>query len=150
MSRDSRTIHSPQDAIDLLEKRVKSRFSHRQIFFYPAETVESYADILRQALLVPREALSSKIVPDSSLVAFNERVEAFLADENVAAKLRALFDLEKSVRALYKIMVGVGVFALGPPIYTFRLAPGRFPSLGKQPLYNCSLLRRILSRSAHR
>ena len=33
------------DVIELLEKRVKSRFSHRQIFLYPGDTSESETPI---------------------------------------------------------------------------------------------------------
>ncbi|XP_067630466.1 origin recognition complex subunit 4 [Eurosta solidaginis] len=44
------------DVIELLEKRVKSRFSHRQIFLFPsASTFEKYVDLFELLLSIPNE-----------------------------------------------------------------------------------------------
>ncbi|XP_054740362.1 origin recognition complex subunit 4 [Anastrepha obliqua] len=44
------------DVIELLEKRVKSRFSHRQIFLFPtADTFETYLDRFETLLSIPHE-----------------------------------------------------------------------------------------------
>ncbi|XP_017469248.1 PREDICTED: origin recognition complex subunit 4 [Rhagoletis zephyria] len=44
------------DVIELLEKRVKSRFSHRQIFLFPtADTFETYLDLFEALLSIPNE-----------------------------------------------------------------------------------------------
>ncbi|CAD7014427.1 origin recognition complex subunit 4 [Ceratitis capitata] len=44
------------DVIELLEKRVKSRFSHRQIFIFPAaNTFEKYLDLFKELLSIPNE-----------------------------------------------------------------------------------------------
>jgi len=36
-----------QDVVELLEKRVKSRFSHRQIHLFNSETFEDYLQVVR-------------------------------------------------------------------------------------------------------
>ena len=36
-----------QDVVELLEKRVKSRFSHRQIHLFNSETFEEYLQVVR-------------------------------------------------------------------------------------------------------
>ena len=36
-----------QDVVELLEKRVKSRFSHRQIHLFNSETFEEYMQVVR-------------------------------------------------------------------------------------------------------
>ncbi|CAG9799307.1 unnamed protein product [Chironomus riparius] len=47
-------ITSRLDVIELLEKRVKSRFSHRQIFMLPdSENLQGFANIFRSLLLLP-------------------------------------------------------------------------------------------------
>ncbi|XP_055919525.1 origin recognition complex subunit 4 [Eupeodes corollae] len=44
------------DVIELLEKRVKSRFSHRQVFLFPSsDDFESRVDLFRQSLRLPTE-----------------------------------------------------------------------------------------------
>ena len=40
------------DVIELLEKRVKSRFSHRQIYLYPSNKFEDYLKITKDILLL--------------------------------------------------------------------------------------------------
>jgi len=47
-------ITSRLDVIELLEKRVKSRFSHRQIFMLPdSENLQGFASIFQSLLLLP-------------------------------------------------------------------------------------------------
>ncbi|EDW36253.1 GL17693 [Drosophila persimilis] len=42
------------DVIELLEKRVKSRFSHRQVFLFPsADQFEAYTKLCQELLLIP-------------------------------------------------------------------------------------------------
>ncbi|XP_037955081.1 origin recognition complex subunit 4-like [Teleopsis dalmanni] len=45
------------DVVELLEKRVKSRFSHRQIFLYPeADKFEEYVTVFQELLSIPSES----------------------------------------------------------------------------------------------
>ena len=43
------------DVIELLEKRVKSRFSHRQIFIYPHYSFEQYVELSKLLLHAPED-----------------------------------------------------------------------------------------------
>jgi origin recognition complex subunit 4 len=43
------------DVVEMLEKRVKSRFSHRYVFVPPARGMVAYWEICRQGLLVRKE-----------------------------------------------------------------------------------------------
>ena len=42
-----------QDVVELLEKRVKSRFSHRQILLFPQSDFNSYVSLAKNLLLLP-------------------------------------------------------------------------------------------------
>ncbi|XP_017149749.2 origin recognition complex subunit 4 isoform X2 [Drosophila miranda] len=60
------------DVIELLEKRVKSRFSHRQVFLFPsADQFEAYTKLCQELLLIPSnsELKASADRIDSGLVA---------------------------------------------------------------------------------
>lgn len=56
--------------MDLLEKRVKSRFSHRQIFLFPPATFGDFVEMARDALTVPND-----IADESFITKFNQAVE---------------------------------------------------------------------------
>ena len=59
--------HPAQDALEMLEKRVKSRFSHRQVFVPPPETYADYTQALVGALTLDGKA--------SKTVAWNAAVQ---------------------------------------------------------------------------
>jgi len=64
-------IHVSQDVLELLEKRVKSRFSHRQIHLCPKFSLEDYVAIFRMYLRLPDD-----IEADVSYISqWNSRVE---------------------------------------------------------------------------
>ena len=46
------------DVVESLEKRVKSRFSHRYVYLSVPKTLQAYWDICRQGLVVDEEDLS--------------------------------------------------------------------------------------------
>jgi origin recognition complex subunit 4 len=49
------------DSINMLEKRVKSRFSHRIIDLYPLESLECFHEIAKSALLLQEEENPSDV-----------------------------------------------------------------------------------------
>jgi hypothetical protein len=49
------TYCESQDCLDLLEKRVKSRFSHRQTYFFPPSEFEEFKSIAKEALRLPEK-----------------------------------------------------------------------------------------------
>ena len=46
-------ISSSLDVIECLEKRVKSRFNHRQLSLFPMRKFEDYFEVIKHYLLVP-------------------------------------------------------------------------------------------------
>ena len=57
--------------MDLLEKRVKSRFSHRQYLLFPAKSFEIFLQIARNSLVLTTES-----VDEDYKNAFNEELNA--------------------------------------------------------------------------
>lgn len=54
------------DVVELLEKRVKSRFSHRQIFLLPdSENFKEYLRLFTEMLLLPKTQVSSTLTTKS-------------------------------------------------------------------------------------
>ncbi|ORY43834.1 origin recognition complex, subunit 4 [Rhizoclosmatium globosum] len=67
-----------QDSIELLEKRVKSRFSHRVIFTYPPQDVDDFTVLVRNAItLSPKE--DGLLGHEDYCTEFNRRAESLLA-----------------------------------------------------------------------
>ncbi|WFC95802.1 origin recognition complex subunit 4 [Malassezia brasiliensis] len=97
------------DAGDALEKRVKSRFSHRIIHVHPP-SVEQYELIARTALRGGYNAARDD--------AWEERVERLVHDPRFRAFLHGLHDLSQDVRLLYQAMtVPVAMDALEPDAF---------------------------------
>ena len=66
--------HCFQDVLELLEKRVKSRFSHRQIHLCPKFSLEDYVAIFQMYLRLPND-----MEADAKFVRqWNSRVEVCL------------------------------------------------------------------------
>jgi origin recognition complex subunit 4 len=82
------------DAADLLEKRVKSRFAHRQVFVMPPDSVQVPLRVLQQALLLPKGGVTSGLAAD-----FNAGVLSVCADPRFARALQQQFDYTRDMRA---------------------------------------------------
>lgn len=90
------------DCLDLLEKRVKSRFSHRQIQLGLPKDMETYSKIVEQAIKLSPE---NDGLMDYPLIytAYNQLIdEFFINDPNVRAFMYDEFDLSKSVRRVFQ------------------------------------------------
>lgn len=48
--------------MNLLEKRVRSRFSHRQIYLFPPATFGDFVEIARESLTVPLSVADQEFV----------------------------------------------------------------------------------------
>ncbi|KAI9478030.1 MAG: origin recognition complex subunit 4 C-terminus-domain-containing protein [Benjaminiella poitrasii] len=92
------------DTLDLLEKRVKSRFSHRQIYLFPSSNFGQFLEIAKGTLELPEE------YPSSSQ--FNRSLETLFQNPTVNGILRRIFDLSKDIRMFHKICFS--------PIYKLR------------------------------
>ncbi|KAJ2234690.1 origin recognition complex subunit 4 [Coemansia sp. RSA 1722] len=87
------------DVMDLLEKRVKSRFSHRQIHVSNVKTLEEFVAIAQSALSVDSDEHS---VSAEFADRFNRDVGAILTTEFVASYISDVFDFGKDVRLLLR------------------------------------------------
>lgn len=85
------------DTLDLLEKRVKSRFSHRQIYLFPSSNFGEFLDIAKETLMLPDSYRGSK--------AFNMDLEELFQNPAVNGILRRIFDISKDIRMFQKICV---------------------------------------------
>ncbi|RUS33554.1 origin recognition complex subunit 4 C-terminus-domain-containing protein [Jimgerdemannia flammicorona] len=86
------------DTMELLEKRVKSRFSHRQIYLFPPEQFKDFMCIVRATLALGDEVRNEKYKSE-----FNAVLEVLLEDPSFIQVVRRVFDLTKDLRMFYKI-----------------------------------------------
>lgn len=88
-------VSTRYDVIEQLEKRVKSRFSHRQIFLNPdSEDFDEYVKHFKQVLKVP-EDIGKK---------WNRQIDSTAKDDNCLRALKLYFELDSSYSAL-KLLV---------------------------------------------
>ncbi|KAI3910481.1 hypothetical protein MKX01_003725 [Papaver californicum] len=80
------------DADQLLEKRVRSRFSHRKLLFLPPSK-EDVQILLEHTLSLPADSS----FPHDYVVEFNERIHHILGDQKFKAILTKLSDADSSV-----------------------------------------------------
>ncbi|EPQ29216.1 uncharacterized protein PFL1_03503 [Pseudozyma flocculosa PF-1] len=118
-------LTSRVDTVDLLEKRVKSRFSHRIIHVRPPASLDVFQQVARRALLGGRgggggDAQDAPLTSeqrqddDDAAAAAAERrlflsswtrdVDALLTHPSYAEILRALYDLTNDIRLLYRTL----------------------------------------------
>jgi hypothetical protein len=97
------------DVIELLEKRVKSRFSHRQIFLFLGEeggnNLDHRLERLQQFLLIPSDAKLD--VTPSFKKLWNNHIDLLLRDKNFKNAMQRLLDLDLSEKSLKNILVSL-------------------------------------------
>ncbi|KAI8070482.1 origin recognition complex subunit 4 C-terminus-domain-containing protein [Gongronella butleri] len=86
------------DTLNLLEKRVKSRFSHRQFYLYPPATFGDFCTIAKDTLTLPDDLCD---IPFTQK--FNQSIEDLFADEGMTTLLRRIFDITKDLRLFFKL-----------------------------------------------
>lgn len=88
------------DVIELLEKRVKSRFSHRQIHLFNSQTFKDFLVIFKNLLCLDVN------FPDQKFAnSWNLQVEQLARDPTVTDILRQQFEFTKDVRALQQLLM---------------------------------------------
>lgn len=87
------------DTLELLEKRVKSRFSHRQIYLFPSTNFGQFIEIAKGTLTLPQDYKS-----------FNDSLEELFQNPTVNGILRHIFDISKDIRMFHKICVSNTIF----------------------------------------
>ncbi|RLW04932.1 hypothetical protein DV515_00005717 [Chloebia gouldiae] len=92
-----------QDILELLEKRVKSRFSHRQIYLMNSFDFKQYIKIFKKQLSLPDE------FPDESFAQkWNNNVQHLSEDKTVQDVLQKLFHHTKDLRSLHLLLMLAG------------------------------------------
>lgn len=89
------------DAISLFEKRVRSRFSHRQIYLLTKPNFENYKETF-ESLLKLQAVRGLKAIYIRS---WNKSIEDLAQDPLVQGTLRKLFNWNPRPRVLHNIMV---------------------------------------------
>ncbi|XP_048727169.1 origin recognition complex subunit 4-like isoform X2 [Ostrea edulis] len=88
------------DVVELLEKRVKSRFSHRQIHLFNNQTFQDYVIIFKNLLTLDTQ------FPDQTYASqWNRHVERISRDPTVLDLLQQHFTYTKDVRALQQLLM---------------------------------------------
>ncbi|KAK2466235.1 hypothetical protein APHAL10511_001877 [Amanita phalloides] len=100
-------LTSRMDTVNLLEKRVKSRFSGRMLRTAPPNALDDWIQITRTILLTeispPMNAEAKAQLPSWSEL-WIAAVDQFLADESVLAIFNDTFSLTKDIRTLSKLL----------------------------------------------
>ncbi|PON38385.1 Origin recognition complex subunit [Trema orientale] len=87
------------DADQLLEKRVRSRFSHRKLLFLPP-TKEDWQRLLEHILLLPTESN----LPQDYAVEFNAKLQNILADDRFKGIINTCMNIDPTVNHLLKFL----------------------------------------------
>lgn len=105
------------DCLDLLEKRVKSRFSHRQILLTLPNTFDDYVNIISKSLKLSNDYINENKIDNFFADVYNQIIDVyFIKDQNVTQFLLAEYDLSKSIRrAFLQLYKGLRNFDLTFP-----------------------------------
>ena len=101
-------LTSRVDVVNLLEKRVKSRFSHRMFRTASMHNVDDWISILERCLHASEETYS---LPDEWISLWKRSVKVFLDDRLVKETLRDRFGISRDIRSLLRIFVRVIIFS---------------------------------------
>ncbi|NXL99932.1 ORC4 protein, partial [Tyrannus savana] len=103
-----------QDILELLEKRVKSRFSHRQIYLMNSFDFKQYMKIFKEQLSLPAE------FPDQPFAQkWNDNIQRLSEDKAAQDVLQNLFQHTKDLRSLYfLLMLAVSAVTVQHPLLT--------------------------------
>nr|XP_028601395.1 origin recognition complex subunit 4 [Podarcis muralis]XP_028601403.1 origin recognition complex subunit 4 [Podarcis muralis]XP_028601408.1 origin recognition complex subunit 4 [Podarcis muralis]XP_028601415.1 origin recognition complex subunit 4 [Podarcis muralis] len=88
------------DILELMEKRVKSRFSHRQIYLMNSFDFKKYLNICKEQLSLPA------VFPEKSFIQkWNKNVQSLLEDQKVQDVLQNQFHYSKDLRSLFMLLM---------------------------------------------
>ncbi|XP_072882263.1 origin recognition complex subunit 4 isoform X2 [Hemitrygon akajei] len=88
------------DVLELLEKRVKSRFSHRQIHLLNAFSFRQYMEVFQQQLSLPKEFPDGRFAQE-----WNQNIESLCKDKTVVDILQKHFNTSKDFRSLHMLLM---------------------------------------------
>lgn len=87
------------DVLDLLEKRIKSRFSHRQIYLFNDFTFTKYLEMAKHFINTSEDLMQMKY---KSIGTF---VDTLMDDAKLIKLLNLQFDYDKSITTLKRLML---------------------------------------------
>ncbi|KAL0692824.1 hypothetical protein Bca4012_060004 [Brassica carinata] len=120
---------SPQDADQLLEKRVRPRFSHRKILFLPpsGEEVDS---LLHHLLSLPADSS----FPSGYVAQFNEKIKSITSDTRFKDMLSTFLNANSTVNSLLKfIFRAVSSMTLESGLLSLENFKAALSSMQRQP-----------------
>uniref|UniRef100_A0A0D3AV27 Origin recognition complex subunit 4 C-terminal domain-containing protein n=1 Tax=Brassica oleracea var. oleracea TaxID=109376 RepID=A0A0D3AV27_BRAOL len=131
---------SPQDADQLLEKRVRSRFSHRKILFLPPSR-EEVDSLLEHLPSLPADSS----FPSGYVSQFNEKIKNITSDPRFKDMLRTFLNANSTVNSLLKfIFRAVSSMNLESGILSLETFKAALSSMQRQPkleaVRDCSIL----------
>ncbi|TMS11553.1 Origin recognition complex subunit 4 [Larimichthys crocea] len=88
------------DVLELLEKRVKSRFSHRQIHLLSSPTFPQYVDRVRTQLSLPDDFPDVKFAED-----WKASVKSLCEDKSVEDVLKRHFNSSRDFRSMHMLLM---------------------------------------------
>lgn len=89
------------DAISLFEKRVRSRFSHRQIYLLAKPSLEQFKETFKNLLLLkPGNGLKPIYVRS-----WNKSIDDLLDNVGLQVTLKKLFHFDSKYRSVHNILV---------------------------------------------
>ncbi|XP_078084126.1 origin recognition complex subunit 4 isoform X2 [Mustelus asterias] len=88
------------DVLELLEKRVKSRFSHRQIHLLNTFGFKEYVEIFQQQLTLPKEFPDGRFAQE-----WNQNIQSLCKDKAVEDILQKHFNSSKDFRSLHMLLM---------------------------------------------
>ncbi|XP_038079372.1 origin recognition complex subunit 4-like isoform X1 [Patiria miniata] len=88
------------DVVELLEKRVKSRFSHRHIHVFNSLAFPAYKEVCKRVLTLPAEVGDAKFVKR-----WNQDIEALCSNATVHDVLKKTYQLDKSICRLQSLLL---------------------------------------------
>jgi origin recognition complex subunit 4 len=89
-----------QDTLELLEKRVKSRFSHRQLYF-PTLSLDAFVLAMQQLLLIEPSDRIKKL----SAAAFNSQMDSLLFSKECATLCGRIHGIAADLHSLSRILM---------------------------------------------
>ncbi|KAL0761174.1 hypothetical protein Bca101_077324 [Brassica carinata] len=129
-----------KDADQLLEKRVRSRFSHRKILFLPPSR-EEIDSLLEHLLSLPADSS----FPSGYVTQFNEKIKNITSDTRFKDMLKTFLNANSTVNSLLKfIFRAVSSMNLESGLLSLENFKTAFSSMLRQPkleaVRDCSIL----------
>jgi origin recognition complex subunit 4 len=89
------------DVLDLLEKRIKSRFSHRQIYIFNDWNIEEYTEMCK-TFIKDKYLVSNKVNGNKN--SLNNYLETIFNDSEIKRLIERQFNYDKSISALKRLL----------------------------------------------